>query len=243
LAITRSGKQLSPALHSKIQAAGHQLAQDESAVDELRELIEQDSHLRKSYEQARLELQAKYEDGRERSKSGVASGAAIVGNGDGFNGNGSFVRSLAVPILTADNFASVAQRLVTQHDWQTQVKQASEDVQTFFATLKDAVTNLSQLSVKLLKILDQDIFTVDSLAYRVYLTEEAIKPALEELWQRGYIRPVSSTVTGNLFGSLNVFGSRQRSLNTSGYLALTAKGYYYLHPHPLYKALKALKAK
>lgn len=239
LAIARNGKQLSPALHSKIQAAGYQLAQDESAIDKLLDLIEKDSNFSRSYEQAREELQAKYEDDRERSKSG----ASAIPNGHGLNGNGSFVRSLAIPILTADNFTSVAQRLVTQPDWQTQVKQASEDVQTFFRTLKDAVTSLDPLSIQLLKILDKDIFAIDSLAYRVYLTEEAIKPALEELWRRSYIYPVSNTVTGNIWRSLNIFTRNDRPLNTDSYLSLTAKGYYHLHPHPLYKAVRAAKGK
>ena len=43
-------------LQSKIQAAGHRLAEDESAIYELRELIEQDDNLSRFYEHARIEL-------------------------------------------------------------------------------------------------------------------------------------------------------------------------------------------
>jgi predicted transcriptional regulator len=224
LALSRWKGTLSPELHSKIRTAGEQLRQNPSAIGELRDLLG-NSELKDSYYAARQELYQKYRD-RERSKSGIASLSSS-----------NLILELAVPILTADNFSSAAHRLVTQSDWSTRVKNASDDGQIFFKTLKDSATQITPLPVELLKILAEDIFTIDGLAYRVDRTEEEIKPALEELWQRGYINPVSSTVAGNLWRSLNVFS---RKLDTSGYLFLTAKGNYYLDPHhPLFAAFKS----
>ena len=231
LALSRQKGRLPEALHSQIQAAGHQLAKDESALYELREIIEH-SELKSAYESARSELQAKY-DVRERSKSGLAL--------DSIN-NGNFVLSLAVPILTADDFSSAAQKLVTRSDWQAQAKKASDDAKTFFSTLKETVTRLDALSVKLLKILDKDVFMLSDLAYRVDMPEEKVKPVLEELWRQNYIHPLSKTAWGNLFKQFNVFTPRQGELDTDNhYLGLTVKGYYCLHPHPLYTAITRVK--
>ena len=234
LALSRQKEPLPKELHSRIQAAGNQLAQDESAVYSLREIIEQHSELKRSYEAARSQLQSQY-DIRERSKGG----AAAIGKVN----NGNFVLSLAVPILTADNFSSAAQRLVSRSDWQTQAKGASDDAKTFFQTLKETVTRLDAVSVEVLKVLEQDVFTIENIAYRLDLPEEKVKPVLEDLWQRGYIYPVSGTVTGNIWRSLNIFTQKKGPLDTAGYLSLTAKGYYYLHPHPLFKVFKSIKEK
>jgi hypothetical protein len=229
LALSRWKEPLPPDLHYQIQSAGKQLLEQEAAVYELRNLL-YNSELKDSFEAARQEL-FKKSFAVERSKSGLATPPS-----------GNLLFEMAASILTADDFSSAAQRIVTQPTWQTRVKNASDDVQTFFHTLKKAVTELDSLSLKLLQILDQDIFTIDRLAYRVELPETQVKPVLEDLWRQNYIRPISSTVLGNILGPLNIFTDKQGSLDTDNhYLGLTVKGYYFLHPHPIYRAIAKAK--
>lgn len=228
LALARWKGTLSPDLHHNIQEVGKQLREKESAISELRGLLV-NSELKNSYNLARRDLYQKY-NARERSKGNASQPA------------GSLVLGLAVPILTADNFVAAARKLVTQPDWQAQVKRSSDDIQTFFRTLKDAVTSLDSLSVALLQILDRDVFTLDSLAYRLELPKAQVKPVLEDLWRQNYIRPLSRTVWGNLIGRLNIFTPKQGKLDTGNhYLGLTVKGYYFLHPHPVYRAIAKAK--
>lgn len=222
LALSRWKDPLPPDLRSKIQAAGHQLTQDESAVGELRNLLKQHGDLGTAYEDSRRELYKRY-SARERSKS-----AAVLQNGSASSGN--LIVDLATSILTADNFSSTARQLVLQPNWQAQIKTASEDTQTFFKTLEETVTRLDPLSEKLLEILDKDAFMPDDLAYRVELSEEQINPKLERLWREGYIHTLSKTAIGNLWRSLNLFTSKEGPFGPDNYFALTAKGYFYLHP-------------
>lgn len=229
LALSRWKGPLPPELHHSIKEAGEHLLEDDSAVNELRNLLF-DSELKDSYRAARSELGQKYR-ARERAKSN----AATLPNGD-------FIRELAAFISTSDDFASAARRLVTQPDWQARAKRASLDAQIFFRTLKAAVTRLDSLSLALLRILDKDVFTLGSLAYRVELPEADVKPVLEDLWRQNYIRPLSKTVWGNFLGPFNVFTPKQGALNADHhYLGLTVKGYYCLHPHPLYRAIAQAK--
>lgn len=224
LALSQWRGQLPADLRSKIQSAGRQISQNDSAVNDLRNLLKQHTALSSAYEDSRRELYQRYNT-RPRSKSG----AAAIQNGAVNSGN--LIVDFASAILTADHFPSTAQKLVSQPSWQSQVNNASDDVKTFFKALKDSVTKPDAVSVQLMKFLDKDVYTLKELAYRMELPEEQIKPSLESLWQDNYIYPVSKSILGNLLGPLNVFTKRKSSLDTSSYLALTAKGYFHLHPY------------
>ena len=230
-------------LHSQIKEISSQLDSNQNAVSDILNLLESQDTLIDQYETTRAKLKKK-EDSQERSKrpvGGVASPNGLNGFND-FISDDRFLIQLAVPILTSDNFSATAQRLVRQPVWQAQAQQASEDIHAFFQTLKSSVTELDSLSVRLLEILDRDVFTPSSLAYRVDLPEEFIRPTLEKLWHQNYVRPLSTSILGNLFGPLNIFTPKQGSLPSEDhYLGLTAKGYYSLHPHPLYLAITNAK--
>jgi len=222
LTLSRWKGPLSPELRKQIQAAGQQLPQDESAASELPKLLKKHhDDLANAYEHSRLELRQKYNT-RERAKGGAVQTA---------NNKTDLILEFAASFFTADDYPSAAKQLVTHPRWKSQVNAASDDVQTFFKTITETVTQLDNISVELLKILDKDVFTVESLAYRLDMPKEKIEPLLEALWQQHYIYPISHTVTGNIWGSLNIFTQRANPLNTESYVALTIKGYFYLHPY------------
>ncbi|MGB3789788.1 MAG: hypothetical protein WA949_17385 [Phormidesmis sp.] len=224
LTLSRWKGQLPVELHSQIQAAGRQLSQDESAINDIRNLLKQQSDLSSAYEASRQELYQRY-NARERSKGGADTFA------NGTLNNRNLILALAIPILTADNFSLTAQQLVAQPSWRSQVKNASDDVQTFFKTLKESVTRLDALSIQLMKWLDKEIYTLDELAYRTEQPEARLAESLESLWQENYIYAVSGSALSNFWESLNVFSRRKGRLDLDSYLALSAKGYFYLHPY------------
>ncbi|MEM8504812.1 MAG: hypothetical protein AAF716_16840 [Cyanobacteria bacterium P01_D01_bin.1] len=224
LTLSRWKGQLPTELHSQIQAAGRQLAKDESAINDIRNLLKQHGDLSSAYEDSRRELYQRY-NARERSK-----GAATTFINGTVN-SGNLIVNMAVPILTADNFSSTAQQLVAQPSWRSQVKNASDDVQTFFKTLEESVTQLDAISIQLMKWLDKEIYTIDELAYRTEKPKARLAERLEALWQENYIYTVSGSALSNFFESLNVFSKRKGKLDLDSYLALSAKGYFYLHPY------------
>ncbi len=225
LVLVRWKGSLTPELRRNIQQVGRQLGEKESAVSELRNLLV-NSELKDSYYAARRELYQKYSV-RERAKSGIATLPS-----------GNLILETAKFIATADDFVTAAYKLVTAPSWQARVKKASDDVQTFGKTLEETAIGLDALSVALLKNIDQDVFTLDALAYRLDLPKNQVQPVLEDLWRRSYVRPLSGNVLGNLWGRLNIFAPKQGVLDTEHhYLGLTVKGYYYLHPHPIYTAI------
>ncbi len=229
LALSRWKGTLAPELRRNIQQVGKQLGENESAVNELRNLLV-NSELKDSYYAARRELYQKYSV-RERAKGGVAT----------LPSNNLILRAARF-ISAADNFVAAARELVADPIWQAQAQKSSDDTQTFFRTLKETVTDLDSLSVALLKNIDQDVFTLNALAYRLDLPKTQIKPVLEDLWRQSYVRPLSGNVWGNLWGRLDIFTSKQGALDTEHhYLGLTVKGYYYLHPHPIYTAIAKAK--
>ena len=226
LAIAQWKGTLSPELHQQIQKIGKQLGDNDTAANELRNLLV-NSELKDSYEAARREL---FQKGsvRERFKSGGE--AALPRN--------RFVSEIAEFVTTAEDLSAAARQLVTHPKWKARAANSSEDTQTFFQVLTDSVLGLDALSIELLTILDRDVYTLSQLAYRAECPEEQVKPILDNLWHQNYVRPLSSSLLGNLFGPLNIFTPKQGTLpKNAHYLGLTAKGYYALHPHPLYLAL------
>ena len=230
LTLARYQGTLSPELRHKIQEIGKQIPNSDSAAGELRNLLVT-SELQESYRSARQELFQK-SSVRERFKS---PGELAIASND-------VIAEIAALVSTADDFAAAAYKLVTHPHWKTRVASLSEDAQTFFQTLTDSVVGLDAIAIDLLTILDRDVYTLSQLAYRTELPEEQVKPVLEKLWRQSYIRTLSATLWGNLLGPLNIFKPKKGSLNTENqYLGLTVKGYYSLHPHPLYRVI--VKAK
>ncbi|MGC1310328.1 MAG: hypothetical protein WA885_24120 [Phormidesmis sp.] len=219
LALARWQGPLSPELRHKIQEIGKQIPNNDAATGELRNLLVNNG-LEESYRTARCELFQK-SIVRERFKS---PGEIAIPNSD-------VISEIAAIVSTAEDFAAAVYKLVTHPHWKARVASLSEDEQTFFQLLTDSVVGLDALAIEILTILDRDVYTLSQIAYRTDLPKEQIEPTLEALWQQNYIYPVSKTILGNLWGSLNVFSQRKSRLDVSSYLALTAKGYFYLHPY------------
>ncbi len=230
LAIAQWKGTLSPKLQQQIQEIGKHVSANDTAANELRNLLV-NSELKDSYESARREL---FQKGsvRERFKSG----------GEATLPRNRFISEIAEFVLTVEDMSAAARQLVTHPKWKARAASSSEDTQTFFQVLTDSVLGLDALAVELLTILDKDTYTLSQLAYRAERPEEQVEPVLNSLWHQNYVRPLSSTVLGNIFGPLNIFTPKPSTLpENAHYLGLTAKGYYALHPHPLYLALTQSK--
>ncbi len=230
LTLARSNGNVETELAGQIQGIGHKLEQgDSQAIEELYSLLQSDIDLANLYGQFRTSLQVQYGE-RERAKS------SLVLNSGPIN-----LLDIALTILQGPNFRSNAQNLVTNRQWQQKVKQASSDLQTFAKALEKTVTNLDPAKVTILRKLDQEIFSVDDLAYLLEISVERTQDFVQALWNEGYLRPISDNPFVQLWQGFKGAPPLTEPPSTTEELALTTKGYFYLHPGKLFQNRTAKK--
>ncbi|NEZ62865.1 hypothetical protein D0962_08730 [Leptolyngbyaceae cyanobacterium CCMR0082] len=230
LTLARSNGSVEAELAGQIQGISHKLEQGESqAIEELYSLLQNNADLANLYGKFRTGLQVQYGE-RERAKSAVAV------NTDPLN-----LLDIALPILQGPNFRTNAQHLVTSRQWKQKVKQAPSDLQAFAKTLEKTVTNLDPAKVTILRKLDQEIFSVDDLAYLLEVSIERTQEFVQALWNEGYLRPISDNPFIQLWQSFKGAPPLTAPPNITEELALTTKGYFYLHPGKLFQNRTAKK--
>ncbi|MEO0350696.1 MAG: hypothetical protein AAF282_11680 [Cyanobacteria bacterium P01_A01_bin.15] len=103
------------------------------------------------------------------------------------------------------------------------------------STKAQRLARLHPTKVTILRQLDQDMVSVDDLAYLLELSTERTQEFVRDLWNERYVRPISDNSLVQLWQSIN--GAPPLTVLPGAHedLALTAKGYFYLHPGKLFK--------
>ncbi len=135
------------------------------------------------------------------------------------------LESIAVPILTADDFTITAKELLKK------LKVGKDFIDKIFLdSLQKAVSLADIRTILVLEALEFRPLTIENLAYRLEMPIEQSRGIVQRLWNRGYI----DTTTGGIFRKIfPIFRSKKQAnqiVNSKVYLTLTAKGHFRLHP-------------
>jgi hypothetical protein len=236
LALSRYDDSLPIELSSQIQTVGQKLTTQDTtheaaAIAELRDLIIPYGPLAPLYESARRQLSAQYGE-QERAKSGLT--ATLTNSTISLNGQLSLI-DLALPILNGTNFRANAQQLFKNPKWHKRLKGSNPDLIYFAETLQAAATQLPPSKVMILRRLDQDIFSIQNLAYVLEIPVERVQNLVKSLWNERYIRPTADSFWTQLWLSWQGAPPLQDLPKPNEELTLTTKGYFYLHPGTLFR--------
>jgi hypothetical protein len=136
--------------------------------------------------------------------------------------------SIVLLILTADDFQATAKDLLRRIK-PTQ-NQAPSDAHAFLTALRQAVAAAADAqSSVILYAIDQQLLTVEDLAYYVKLPIEQVQAMVQHLWDAGYIdlarRRLPICVLAFFAPNLP-----SRLVDRSMTFNLTPKGHFHLHP-------------
>ncbi|WP_035994656.1 hypothetical protein [Leptolyngbya sp. KIOST-1] len=218
IALAKLETELPIELHQQVQALGQALeAHDPNAVSQLRELVTQHPDLHQHYDMARLTLQEQYRS-QERAKGwqpgphGASSTAALA------------LEQVAVPILSADDFRSAAQRVLRGQGGH------QPELQPFLRSLQRTVATLDPLSVLLMKELERRPATLENLSYGLNLGLDQVRKLCNRLRTSGYVSPLTSGFLTMVLPLVGIYPHKSAPLDDQTFLTLTAKGYFKLNP-------------
>jgi hypothetical protein len=143
------------------------------------------------------------------------------------NGNGTAALSWRDPvaeILSADDFHAAAKQFLRRQHRQ---KSQNPEISAFAIALQKNIQTTEAHRLDLLQTLDQQILTVEDLAFAIDLPLEQALTLVQNLWQEGYIYPSQNSILNMFFPT-----PRKTKLEVSpgDCFSLTAKGYFHLHP-------------
>ncbi len=205
-------------LQQKIQQIGHTLAHDKtSAIAEIRDLVKKHAQLNRLYEAARITLQKQYQT-QERDK--WQEREWIVSE------SGSLaLESIAVPILTADDFTIAAKELLKK------LKVGKDFIDKIFLdSLQKAVSLADIRTISVLEALEFRPLTIENLAYRLEMPIEQSCGIVQRLWNSGYIDMTTGGILRKIFPIFKSKKPASQIADSAAYFTLTSKGYFHLHP-------------
>lgn len=224
IAIAKLETELPPDLHQSMQAIGQALqASDPTAVSQLRDLVTHHADLQKHYDIARELLQEQYHT-QERAK-------AWNPQHNGNSGTATLrLEAFAIPMLTADDFRTTAQRLFQRDDVRRAYQHPQSDLRAFLHTLKQTVTTLDPVALELMRELERKPATVENLSYGLNLALSQAQGLAQRLQKDGYIGPLNGNFLHMMLPLIGVYPQKTHPLRADTYLSLTAKGYFQLNP-------------
>lgn len=234
LALVNAEVELPPDRQAAVQSLGTTLpAQDSETIAQLRELIIGHPDLKPQYDRARRTLQAQYQT-QERTKS--ALGVAALNLGD-LNGSGGDLFNLAATLLTAEDIRAATRRLFQGKDTRRIYQQTAPELRPFLQTLAAAVTRLDPTAVALMRELDRNPTTWESLGFHLHLSPYRTQTLVRRLQREGYICPLNGNLFNFVLPLFGVYPQRSQSFDENTAFCLTAKGYFHLNPvistHPI----------
>jgi hypothetical protein len=125
--------------------------------------------------------------------------------------------------------------LVINQPWSQQSTEFSDTIQRIAYSLQNLhtyyqETALSQIKQTILKSLEKTPMRSRDLFHTIGQSTEQIQPALQKLWEDGFIDVLSSSPLYTIFPGLRKGNYRHRSVPSDTFLTLTSKGYFYLYP-------------
>jgi inorganic triphosphatase YgiF len=233
LALSRYDDSLPAHLSAQIQTVGPKLITEQTAaIQKFRDLILGYPPLVPFYESARSQLSAQYNE-QERAKSSLS--AATLTNGSAILSSPLSLIDIAAHMLNGPDFRTNIQRLVSRPQWHKSLKGSDQTLIDFAETLQAAATQLPHSKVMILRRLDQDIFSIQNLAYVLEIPLERAQNLVKSLWNERYIRPTADSFWEQLWLSWQGAPPLQDLPKPNEELTLTTKGYFYLHPGTLFK--------
>lgn len=185
--------------------------QPQSAVNQIRQLLDQESELKSIYDSEYDRLSQSYQT-QERAKGffdAPTSEATLTWD------------ALAFPILQSTDPIATAKNLLKR----TKSKQTA-DTQPYLNSLQRTIAAVEQTEIKILKAIEQRPIAIEDLVYVIGLPINQVSSIVQNLWKRGYIDRASSNFISMLFPQRK----KAQQLDPQIPLALTSTGYFFLHP-------------
>lgn len=209
IAVSQLETPISNELKQAIHQIGEELKRSEDrAIDLISEIVTQDSHLEKAYQEARLILQEQYRS-QERDKQTI------------FNLDNLSLTEIAETIFSADDFRLASQNFLNQVQ---NTKDAFLKIWQVTLSISESKENLLVFSV--LKALDENPLTIEDLAYKTSLPKTKVMQIVKKLWNEGKIY----TLTGGILSKFFPVLIDKSKFNPDAYFVLTSVGYFDLHP-------------
>ena len=223
-------------LHEQIQTAKAQIANGQpEAINHLKKIIEKNDQLKALYANARRYLVVQNQP-QERAKSAATTFSPLPSAPSvaGFS-----LADVATAILSSPNanYRANAQHVLNKSTFQKQLAQAPEELRSSVKALTKAANRLHPTKVAMMRKIDDNFFTVDDIAYSLEIPLDGAQRYAKSLWNEGYIRPISSNLLKQWWWSLKGAPQLTQVPDSDSPLTLTNKGYFYLHPGTLGRAL------
>ncbi len=196
-----------------LQFANHQL---EPAAESVRHLVSQQPHLNELYEGEYQQLSHQYRL-QERAENFFGSNPSPTLIWD----------SIVLPILMADDVRATAKALLDR--LKSTKNSPPPDAHAFLTALQQALAAADAQSSVILHAIDQQLLTVEDLAYYVKLPIEQVQAMVQQLWNAGYIDLARRRVPIRVLAFFTP-NPPSRLVDRSMTFSLTPKGHFHLHP-------------
>lgn len=206
-----------------LQQAGHQIGvqladrQPKAAAESIRHLISQQSHLNNLYNDEYQQLSHHYRL-QQRAESFFGSDHSTFSTWD----------SIVLPLLITDDVRATAKELL--HRLKLTQNQAPTDAHVFLTALEQALIAADAQLIVILHAIDQQLLTVEDLAYYVKLPIEQVQAMVQHLWDEGYIDLAKRRLPVRVLAMFASHPPNRRLVDRSMTFSLTPKGHFHLHP-------------
>ncbi len=204
-------------LRQRIRAAIQQNSPNLDAA--IRAYLQKDQPLKQQYDLAYDQLE-RQTHAQERTKFRRTNGSQT-------NGHSAAItwQDIATPILTAD--ADLETVKLQLRPYKTRISAASPQTQIYWSQVQQAITAQEAKELAILQAIETHPLTIQDLAYRINLPPNAASATVQNLWRQGYLDRTTAPLLQILWPHRR---HRHQPLSPDTALALTAKGYFRLHP-------------
>ncbi|NJL39443.1 MAG: hypothetical protein HC899_23875 [Leptolyngbyaceae cyanobacterium SM1_4_3] len=209
-------------LQHKIQQLGGELAQQKTgAIAKIPQLVNQHERLKELYQEARLDLQQRYQ-AQERAKNALLVNSAASAP--------ATWEEIAVPILTADNSITAARSVIKQAIAHITSRRASSYRAASHVLIVQVAQKIEAQEIAVLQALERRPLTVEDLTYVIGAPLEQVQAIVQSLWQTGYIDVITSSLLHRILPRLKPPSAKQQEIYPETAFTLTMKGHFRLHP-------------
>jgi DNA-binding MarR family transcriptional regulator len=226
LARLRVNGELPTDLQQTVHRLGEAIARHQPNIaTEVHQFVEQHNCLREPYEAVYQNLQKQYQQQyqqQEQVKNVYLTSGFMERLPNAWE-------KIVVQILTADDPKAIAEQLMKHLKGRSPILQPTDIPSAFLSLLQQELAMLDEQETAVLRVIEQQLLTVEDLAHIVGLPVERVQAILQHLWQEGLIDFRKRSLMDKLL-SVVAQSSRNCPINYDTSFNLTAKGHYHLHP-------------